>query len=370
MKNEKVIVIGGGFYGLYIAEYYSLKGYRVELYEKDSDYMQRASLRNQARVHNGYHYPRSTLTALRSRISYPIFKKEFSEAIYSDFKKYYLVGKPLGKISGRQFELFCNRIKAPIKKAQSDVESLVNQNLIDGVFEANEIAFDAVKLKKIMIDRVKIAGVTLRSASDVIKVEMCENNKLKVTVRDENEKITYHRAQQVFNCTYSGINRLNRLSGLEIIPLRHELTEMCLVKMPEELKGISFTVMCGPFFSIMPYPSTDYYTLSHVRYTPHCDWTDDIYVYNNYELLETVSKKTAWVKIIKDVQRYIPMLKECQYVDSLWEVKTILPISDIDDSRPILFKKNHGITGYHCIMGGKIDNIYDAIERIEEYGLV
>ncbi|EJL6909268.1 amino acid oxidase, partial [Vibrio cholerae] len=163
---------------------------------------------------------------------------------------------------------------------------------------------------------------------------------------------------------------LNKLSGFEIIPLRHELTEMCLIKIPNEIEGMSFTVMCGPFFSIMPFPSTDYYTLSHVRYTPHCDWRDDECVYDNYDLFEKQSKKSAWNKIIRDAQRYIPILKESQYIDSLWEVKTILPISDVDDSRPILFKINHGVNGYHCIMGGKIDNIYDAIEKIENFGLI
>ncbi|MEG9402629.1 FAD-dependent oxidoreductase [Vibrio cholerae] len=370
MTTEKIIVIGGGFYGLYIAEYYSLKGYVVDLFEKEDDYMQRASLKNQARVHNGYHYPRSTLTALRSRVSYPRFKEEFKETIYSNFKKYYLVGKPLGKISGRQFELFCKRIKAPIKKASIDIESLVNKKLIDGVFETDEIVFDAVKLKKIMLERAKKAGVNLKNNSDIIKVEKDESKGLKITIREQDGRLNYKFSDQVFNCTYSGINRLNKLSGFEIIPLRHELTEMCLIKIPNEIEGMSFTVMCGPFFSIMPFPSTDYYTLSHVRYTPHCDWRDDECVYDNYDLFEKQSKKSAWNKIIRDAQRYIPILKKSQYIDSLWEVKTILPISDVDDSRPILFKFNHGVNGYHCIMGGKIDNIYDAIEKIENFGLI
>ncbi|MGN0848363.1 MAG: amino acid oxidase, partial [Victivallaceae bacterium] len=56
---------------------------------------------------------------------------------------------------------------------------------------------------------------------------------------------------------------------------------------------------------------------------------------------------------------------ECQYKDSLWEVKTILPSSEIDDSRPILFKPNYHYKNYHCIMGGKIDNVYDVIAAIK-----
>ena len=49
------------------------------------------------------------------------------------------------------------------------------------------------------------------------------------------------------------------------------------------------------------------------------------------------------------------------YIDSLWEVKTGLSPSEKDDSRPILFKAHWGLPNLICIMGGKIDNIYDAL---------
>lgn len=67
----------------------------------------------------------------------------------------------------------------------------------------------------------------------------------------------------------------------------------------------------------------------------------------------------------RDAARYMPAAGECQYKDSLWEVKTILPSSEIDDSRPILFKPNYHYKNYHCIMGGKIDNVYDVIAAIK-----
>jgi hypothetical protein len=39
--------------------------------------------------------------------------------------------------------------------------------------------------------------------------------------------------------------------------------------------------------------------------------------------------------------------------------------SETDDSRPILFRRHHGLRNYHVIMGGKIDNIYDAVDEVE-----
>ena len=64
----------------------------------------------------------------------------------------------------------------------------------------------------------------------------------------------------------------------------------------------------------------------------------------------------------KDVIRYMPCLSEARYVESLWEVRTVLPRSEADDSRPILFVKDHGLENLTSIVGAKIDNIYDMVE--------
>ena len=65
------VVIGGGFYGCMLAAHLRQAGGRVVLCEKHDDILERASHTNQARVHNGYHYPRSMLTGLRSRVNFP-----------------------------------------------------------------------------------------------------------------------------------------------------------------------------------------------------------------------------------------------------------------------------------------------------------
>ena len=45
-------------------------------------------------------------------------------------------------------------------------------------------------------------------------------------------------------------------------------------------------------------------------------------------------------------------------------MKTTLPQNEINDGRPILIRFDHGHEGYHCVLGGKLDNVYDAIEHI------
>lgn len=371
-RNYRVLVIGGGFFGMYIAEYLARQRKKVILCDKEGDFMQRASYANQARVHNGYHYPRSILTALRSRVSFPRFCNEFKDCIDSSFESYYMVGKLLGKVTAKQFEKFCHRIGAPCQPAPYKIANLVNPNLIEAVFSTVEYSFDAVKLKENMRDRLDDVGVEYRFNTLVESIRSSANG-LDVAIHlvgESENKETVH-VNQVFNCTYSMINYVLTESGLEQIPLKHEMTEICLTEVPDRLKGMAVTVMCGPFFSVMPFPPRGLHCFSHVRYTPHYEWFDepDKPYFNAHNHYENVKKETSWQAMIHDAQRYMPILSECEYRESIWEVKTVLPRSEVDDSRPILFKSNHGLEGFHCIMGGKIDNVYDVIEVIEQLGL-
>ena len=65
--NYDKIIIDAGLYGLYSAVYCGKKGEKILVLECDSVPFARATYINQARVHMGYHYPRSLSTAGKSR---------------------------------------------------------------------------------------------------------------------------------------------------------------------------------------------------------------------------------------------------------------------------------------------------------------
>jgi hypothetical protein len=358
---------------MYLSEYFARQGHEVILSEKEGDFMQRASYVNQARVHNGYHYPRSILTALRSRISLPRFYEEFHSCIDDTFDKYYMISQLQSKVSASQFEKFCQRIGAICEPAPPKITDLIDPNYIEAVFTTKEFAFDSVKLKNIMLDRIEDAGVKHKLNQKVLSVKSI-NNKLSVQISPtkKESEVESIEVDEVFNCTYAMINQIITNSSLEMIPLKHELTEMALVKVPDELKNSGITVMDGPFFSVMPFPAKGLHSFSHVRYTPHYEWqdTNKEHYLNAYKHYDEISKKSAYKYMVQDAKRYIPILSECKYEDSIWEVKTILPLSESNDARPILFKPNHGLKGFHTIMGGKIDNVYDVIGVIEQTGLI
>ncbi|HEX8539434.1 MAG TPA: amino acid oxidase, partial [Cystobacter sp.] len=173
------------------------------------------------------------------------------------------------------------------------------------------------------------------------------------------------RGTYVFNSTYARLNTVLSASGLPTIPLKYEVAEMALVEPPEELRQVGVTVMCGPFFSTMPYPSRGLHTLSHVRYTPHGHWHEQPGKTPGDEQQLLRERTTRYPQMVKDSARFLPCLERARYVDSIWETKTILPASEVDDSRPILFKRHHGLRNLYCVMGGKLDNIFDVAHELD-----
>lgn len=361
-----IVIIGGGFFGLSLAQFfYRERGVRsILVLEKERDVMQRASYRNQARVHTGYHYPRSILTALRSRVNMPRFLHDYEACITKDFESYYAVGTALSKVSAAQFRLFCERIGAEIEDASSEITALFDPTMIEAVFRTKEYVFDAVKLKSMLLQDLSRTPIELRTGVKALQVFSIPDGGVGIKAQAETGTSFQVNAEHVYNCSYASLNELNLASDLPVIPLKHELTEIVLTELSPAFKTFGVTVMDGPFFSLLPFPSSGgLHSLTHVRYTPHASWNEasDPSADRHLDLLEA---RSGYPAMIADVRRHIPRLPEAVFRRSLWEVKTILPKSEGDDSRPILFRRDHGFPGYHCILGGKIDNIYDVFEEV------
>ena len=77
------LIIGAGLYGLYAALYCAKKGQQVEVLEIEQEPFTRATYINQARVHMGYHYPRSLSTAMKSAGYFKRFVEDYSFCIHT-----------------------------------------------------------------------------------------------------------------------------------------------------------------------------------------------------------------------------------------------------------------------------------------------
>jgi len=342
-----VVVIGAGFYGARIALALKRAGAEsVIILDRDDGLMRRASFANQARIHNGYHYPRSIATASSARTNFRRFTEDYGFAIDSGTQMLYAIARD-SKISAEQFARFCASIGARCDIAPLVSSRLFDSSTVEAVFAVDELSFNTTAIARQIAGQLLKSGIECRFQSPA---RIATHNADEVIVAIPNETIT---ARYVINCTYAALDGI----GVEITHvIKRELAELALLRPPSALAGLAVTVMDGPFFSAMPFPALGCYSLSHVRYTPHAAWV------GSGECESTQSSRAELMT--RDAARFLPSLATAQYLGSLFEVKAILESSEGTDARPILFEVSAASKRVISVLGAKIDNIYDVEELL------
>jgi len=369
--NHNAVIVGGGFYGAAIAIYLTKqRGFkRIVLVEREAALLARASYNNQARVHNGYHYPRSFTTAYRSRVNLPKFVRDWPDAVTQDFTKLYAIARRNSKVTAKQFDRFCREIGAKIQPAEPSLRALFEPGLIEDVFLVEEYAFDSTKFASWAARELQDCGVQIHLQTSVTAISNGPNQTLQVALKPKGGSEELLTCYYVFNCTYSGLNQFKGDFPGTQTGLKQEITELALMQVPPSLEGLGVTVMDGPFFSMMQFPARGLHTLSHVRYTPHMHWNDEQGI-DPYQKLNQYERATRVDRMVRDVGRYLPAVLKAKYVESLFEIKTVLVKNEGDDGRPILFEKHPELPGCYSVLGGKIDNIYDVLEKLDAENFV
>lgn len=321
--------------------------------------LERASRVNQARIHTGFHYPRSFNTALRSRLLQETFVREFAHAVVDDFQMLYAIASRRSKVTASRFARMFRAADAPFAPAPPPLRALFRGDLVEDVFLCREFAFDWTALRDGLLARLEANGIPPRTGEAVETVQQ-QGERVIVRTRSGRELT----AAALFNVTYSNINHLAMQSGLAPLALKHELAELALVEPPPELAQRAVTVMDGPFFSTMPYPAERLYSLTHVRYTPHYSWIDGEPSVSPYDEADRLPKVSRWRHMVQDAKRYMPSLEGVRYERSLFEVKTVLVRNERDDGRPILLHRHRDAPRVVSIMGAKIDNVFDLFEAL------
>jgi glycine/D-amino acid oxidase-like deaminating enzyme len=354
--GPSVVVVGGGFYGSSLAAHLAREGARVTLLEARADLLGGASYFNQARVHGGYHYPRSLRTAGRSQAYYAAFMSRYADCVVDDFLCIYAIAR--GSLTNaRKFRRVMQQVGAPLMDSPASVRQLFNPATIEESWVTRESVFNAVKLREHVRQELVDARVDVRLGARVVRID--EGPEAAHVVLADGDTVP---ADRVLMCTYGeSIDAVPE--GVGYAGLHCEPCEMALVDVPAPLEGRGVTVMDGPYFSLMPFPSTPWHTLSHVRYTPHGaqpSFEAAAQVLRSGQL----ASRAEWM--VRDAQRYVPALRDAVHMESLWGVKTVPARRDGDDARPIVMRRSGG-GRVMSLLGSKIDNVGDALRVAEEH---
>ena len=364
------IILGAGLYGLYAAEQCGARGERILVLERDAAPFQRATYINQARVHQGYHYPRSYSTAIKSAHYFERFCRDYGFCLRTDFEQVYATSREFSWTDAAEFERFC--AAAHIRCEEVSVSKYFNPGLCDGAFLTNEYTYDAHILLEYLMKRIAAyPNVEIRYAAKPEKIEQ-KAAAWAVTLPDG----TVAEAPFVLNATYAGVNDVHAMLGFEPFKIKYELCEMILCTVNDNLKNLGITVMDGPFFSIMPFGCTGLHSISAVTFTPHQTSYDSVATFpcqacsggrctpgSLYNCNECPAKPdSAWPYMSRLARKYLREEYGFAYHSSLFSMKPILKASEVDDSRPTVVRRYSSAPTFVSVLSGKINTVYDLDE--------
>lgn len=369
LKYDKII-IGAGLYGLYSALFCGKKGEHILVLECDLAPFQRATYINQARVHQGYHYPRSISTAMKSAGYFERFNRDYGFCINREFQKVYATSSQYSWSDGVQFQKFCKAANIPCEELHT--EKFFKEGMCDGAFLTREYTYDAMILRDYFLDRISACkNIELRYGIMVTRIEK-HPDVYAVYTENQGE----YRADFLLNATYASTNQILEMAGFEKFGIKYELCEIILCDVNSKLKEYGFTVMDGPFFSIMPFGKTGFHSLTSVTFTPHTTSYEGLPKF----LCQKESGKycssmhlgncnncpakpeTAFPYMAGLARKYLREEYGFTYKESLFSMKPILVSSEIDDSRPTIIKVYSKKPTFIGVLSGKINTVYDLDE--------
>lgn len=380
MEVERII-IGAGLYGLYAALYCARRGETCAVYEYDSESFKRATYINQARVHMGYHYPRSLSTAVKSAGYFNRFNEDYGFCILDSFDQIYATSADFSWTNAEQFQKFCEA--ANIRCDEVSTSKYFKSGMCDGAFLTEEYTYDAHILRDWYLKELKAYP----------NVKICYNTRIQSIVQKEkNYVVTFEdgstcESRFVLNATYASCNQILEKCKKEDgdcfeddkFKIKYELCEIILCDVDDRLKDTGLTVMDGPFFSIMPFGKTGQHSLTSVTFTPHMTSFDSVPTFECQNKAKDycqpgqlgncndciAAPESAWNYMSGLARKYMRDDLKFEYRKSLYSMKPILKASEVDDSRPTVIKVHTTEPYLVSVLSGKINTVYDLDEILK-----
>ena len=220
MKMFDCVIIGAGLYGLYAAHFIAENDKKkILVLECDTSAFQRVTYINQARVHQGYHYPRSISTAMKSAGYFARFNCDYDFCINQSFHKIYATSAQYSWSSGEQFKRFCEAADIPCEEVHPN--RFFQQNMCDSAFQTREYTYDAAILKEYYLEKLaQCANVKIQYGIDIRGIEQA-GEYYQITTEDD-----VYQAPFVLNATYASTNQVLDKLGFEKFGIKYELCEM------------------------------------------------------------------------------------------------------------------------------------------------
>lgn len=319
-------IIGSGWYGCHIAQSLIDKGYPVEIWEKGNFIFCGASSKNQNRLHQGFHYPRSFKTRLQSKEGFDLFMSQYGHLTEDINNNFY---------------------------------ALANQSFIDKGTYLSIFSYEDYEYEVVNIDNSNFSNIDLliKTKERLIRHDLATSywsgKNLPINF---NSEVYYHndlfltsgtkistKKDLIIDCSWGELINNNGFFEQYFVTY--------IIKIHDEFCFDAFTLMDGNFFSIFPYGNQEdgLFTLTHVKHG-----ITKIPTMTEHERLAIYSR------ILLDVKKYLN-IENIELVDSFISRK-LKPLS-LSDSREVSIEINDK-RNFVRVYSGKIDTIFHAMDYL------
>ena len=322
----------------------------IDIFDRSDSLMTRAATNNQARLHLGFHYPRSSETIRQTIHGFQQFVDNFGSCISYPKQNYYAIHND-GYIN---FEEYLNAMD----EHDLNYEIVGHEHCrffrepknISGIIKVNEgvIYLDkmARKLTTWLESNVNIHCNTFVSDIDPDKGSLLVNGEL-LTGYDV-----------IINCTYTDINL--GLPKEKHFELKYEVTALAIVDAPFG-DEIAITIMDGPFVALYPVGNHKA-SLSSVSHTPFikCSNVSDL----ETQLMQALKNKNSQ-RVIADIINHGNELLKLNLtlsdIQDIWIAPKTKVLQDKGDQRLTEIRIHENLISVLC---GKLDAVYNITDQI------
>ncbi len=350
--KKKILIIGAGIHGSFIANYFAKKKNQIYLIEKENDICLGSSSATHNRANRGFHYPRSKQTANECLKAYSYFEDNYGQFL-KKIKSYYCIEKK-SKVSFSSYIDFFkkNNLKYKIVKKVN----CIKDNHLQGIVQAEEGCYDHLKLKNYLKKKIRNKKIKTFFNFELIKVK--KDNKT-LTLFSKNKRNIKLDVDLIINATYDNADQIIKIfkKNFKKIDYTHQLTEVSVVESKKFIPGI--TIMDGPFVTIMPMiGKKNKYLLYDVEHS---------ILKKSKKPISMLKKKTNYTKMLKKLSRYINDKYKFKYIDSNYGNRPI-PANDLGANRSTkILKINYdGIKLINILEGKYISAPYVAKKLLNE----
>lgn len=319
-----VRILGAGFYGCHIALTLKNAGHNVEIHERNSEIFTGASGNIPARLHLGFHYPRSRMTRAACLDHTDRFMEEYGAMTRGIATNIYAIADHDSLVDFHQY-----------------LETLSDEVEFIHIYDPKEFGLQNVE------------GALLTGERHIVtdKMKKFFLTKLWKDIRyNIIEEYSPENWDYTIDCTFSA----NSDAGVD----RYE---PCLVPLVKAPVNKAVTIMDGPFGSLYPWnPEKKLCSLSSAKYTPlskTCKTWQEA-----YDLLESIEPGYL-MKIAQEMKESIayfyPEAMKYNIVDLRTSIRA-MPRSGADTRLVDIRQEKNRIS----IRAGKIDAIFHAADAI------